>query len=118
VNKKNRENWRQCYLADKNLFELFEKCEPHPAWALYLFLITVADVHGLSYYGDDSICKRLSMSPSLMERSRRQLIEVGLLAYQAPLYQVLGLDKKEQDSRIGQNLSIGEILRKAVGGAA
>ena len=53
-----------------------------------------------------------------MERSRRQLIEVGLLAYQAPLYQVLGLDKKEQDSRIGQNLSIGEILRKAVGGAA
>lgn len=93
------------------------RCE-HPAWALYLFLITVADVHGLSYYGDDSLCKRLSMSPNLLSRSRGQLIDVGLLAYQAPLYQVLALGSKEQGSRIGQHLSVAEILHKAMGGVS
>ena len=33
---------------------LLRECDP-PAWALYLFLITVADVQGLSYYSDASI---------------------------------------------------------------
>jgi len=27
VSKKNGENWRQCYLADKTIFEWFEKCD-------------------------------------------------------------------------------------------
>jgi len=36
------------------------------ACALYLFLVTVADAQGLSYYADPSLCQRLSMtSPEL-----------------------------------------------------
>ena len=34
----------------------------HEACALYLFLVTVADAQGLSFYADRSLCQRLSMS--------------------------------------------------------
>ena len=33
----------------------------HEACTLYLFLVTVADAQGLSYYADASLCQRLSM---------------------------------------------------------
>jgi hypothetical protein len=33
-----------------------------PAGALYLFLVTVADAQGLSYYADPSLCQRLSLT--------------------------------------------------------
>ena len=33
----------------------------HRAWALYLFLVTVADAQGLSYYSDAAIGRRLTM---------------------------------------------------------
>ena len=33
------------------------------ACALYLFLVTVADAQGLSFYADRSLCQRLSMTP-------------------------------------------------------
>ena len=34
----------------------------HEACALYLFLVTVADAQGLSFYADRSLCQRLSMA--------------------------------------------------------
>jgi len=37
------------------------ECLSHQAAALYLFLITVADCQGLSYYSDPSLCERLAM---------------------------------------------------------
>src|SRR5205823_9236326 len=33
----------------------------HSAWALYLFLLTVADVQGLSFYSDRAIGRHLKM---------------------------------------------------------
>jgi hypothetical protein len=62
------------------------------ALALYLLLVTVADAQGLSYYGDTTICRLLRMQPEFLERARRDLIGVGLIAYERPLYQVLALD--------------------------
>jgi hypothetical protein len=62
------------------------------ALALYLLLVTVADAQGLSYYGDATISRLLSVSPQQLEQARRDLIGVGLIAYQPPLYQVLSLD--------------------------
>jgi hypothetical protein len=38
----------------------------HEACALSLFLVTVADAQGLSYYADRSLCQRLSMSVPLL----------------------------------------------------
>jgi hypothetical protein len=64
----------------------------HAACALYLFLITVADAQGLSYYAEPSLCQRLSLTASELHQARQVLITRGLIAYQRPLYQVLALD--------------------------
>lgn len=63
----------------------------HPACALYLFLLTVADVQGLSYYAEPTLCRRLSMSKDTLRQARQELITRELLAYRRPLYQVLAL---------------------------
>jgi hypothetical protein len=68
-----------------------DRCDA-PAGALYLFLVTVADAQGLSYYSDAVLAKRLSMAPARLAQARADLLRVGLIAYQRPLYQVLALD--------------------------
>jgi hypothetical protein len=65
----------------------------HEACALYLFLVTVADAHGLSFYSERALCHRLSMDHMALHRARQALIQLGLVAYAKPLYQVLALDK-------------------------
>ena len=62
------------------------------ALALYLFLVTVADAQGLSYYADSSIGRVLALSPEALAAARAALIQAELIAYEAPLYQVLALD--------------------------
>ena len=61
------------------------------AAALYLFLLTVADAQGLSYYGGPTLAQRLHLSIDELDAARRQLIDLDLIAYRAPLYQVLAL---------------------------
>ena len=63
----------------------------HEAADLYLFLVTVADNQGLSYYADHSICQRLSMDEATLTAARNCLQSTELIAYKAPLYQVLAL---------------------------
>jgi hypothetical protein len=65
------------------------------ACALYLFLVTVADAQGLSYYADASLGQRLSLSAPLLRGAREALIRQGLVAYRRPLYQVLDLGVPE-----------------------
>ena len=60
--------------------------------ALYLFLVTVADAEGLSFYSDGAIAKLLGWSEAQLEQARAGLMRAGLVAFQAPLYQVLALD--------------------------
>jgi hypothetical protein len=93
----------------------FLRCD-HPAWALYLFLTSVADAEGLSYYSDASLMRRLKMDSPGLSASRRQLVQAGLIAYEKPLYQILSLDPVG-GVRSGP-VSVGEILRKAMGGPA
>src|SRR5262245_22647075 len=62
------------------------------ACALYLFLVTVADAQGLSYYAAPSLCQRLSLTGTELHQARHALLTRGLVAYQHPLYQVLALD--------------------------
>jgi hypothetical protein len=70
----------------------------HEACTLYLFLITVADAQGLSYYADSSLCQRLSMTSTALHQARQALITRGLVAYQRPLYQVLALDAARSEA--------------------
>ena len=62
------------------------------AWALYLVLVTVGDEHGLSYYSDPSLGRLLSLPVAEIAAARSQLVRAGLVAYEAPLYQVLALE--------------------------
>ena len=91
----------------------FTRCD-HSAWTLYLFLVSVADADGLSYYSDAALIRRLKMDPLQFSASRLQLLEAGLIAYEKPLYQILSLDLLES-ARSGP-VSVAEILRKALGG--
>jgi hypothetical protein len=81
------------------------------ALALYLFLLTVADGQGLSYYSDAGIGKLLPLDRPALARARQELIAAGLIAYERPLYQVLSLDKPD-GPRGGQPQSLGQILRQ------
>jgi len=64
----------------------------HAAQGLYLFLATVSDAQGLSFYGDRSVCRQLHLEGQTLAHARGRLIQAGLIAYQKPLYQVLSLD--------------------------
>jgi hypothetical protein len=91
----------------------FVRCQ-HSAWALYLFLTSVGDVEGLSYYSDASLMRRLNMDQVQLSASRQQLIQAGLIAYEKPLYQVLSLEPAP-GTRSGP-VSVAEVLRKVMGG--
>lgn len=103
-------SWIDHRLVQENYFT---RCD-HSSWTLYLFLASVADVDGLSYYSDASLMKRLRMEEAQLAASRRQLLQSGLIAYQKPLYQVLSLGAVPE-TRSGP-ASVAEILRKALGG--
>jgi hypothetical protein len=102
-----------------------DRCEARSA-ALYLFLITVSDAHGLSYYGTATLARRLHLSDEQFAAARQQLIELDLLAYQAPLYQVLALPGSVAGARLaprapaitgantgGQPVSLATLLHQA-----
>jgi hypothetical protein len=62
------------------------------AIGLYLVLVTVADAQGLSYYGEASLERLLSMPAPRLAAARAELIRLDLIAFERPLYQVLSLD--------------------------
>jgi hypothetical protein len=63
------------------------------AVVLYFFLAAVSDKDGLSFYGDATIGKRLRMREEAVVAARDELVFHDLVAYQAPLAQVLSLPK-------------------------
>ncbi len=95
-----------------------DRCS-HSAAALYLFLVTVADAQGLSYYSDLVISQRLDMDTNTLAQTRKELIRIGLIAYQKPLYQVLALDTLiEATNRYpGQLQSLAQIFKQIGEGA-
>lgn len=93
------------------------------AWALYLFLVTVADAQGLSYYSDPSIARHLNLDQVAIAAARQHLIQADLVAYRKPLYQVLALPEDTPAGptpatapRSGQARSVGDILRQVLEG--
>lgn len=90
----------------------------HASAALYLFLVTVADAQGLSFYSDASVMERLHMDAAALAESRRQLAHLGLIAYAKPIYQVLPLDpvqvvpEKSGPRTSGDPECLGRIFRQ------
>jgi len=58
---------------------------------LYVFLVLVADRHGLSYYSFDKICALLQLSLDDYLLARNALIKQDLIAFDGHLFQVLSL---------------------------
>ena len=75
-------SWLDHRLVREHFIERADVC----AWALYLFLITVADAQGLSYYADSTLSRRLGLESARLALARRDLIAIGLIAYDPPLY--------------------------------
>jgi len=96
----------------------------HSAWALYLFLVTVADVQGLSYYSDAALGRHLRLDSTQLSSARQQMIRADLIAYQAPLYQVLALPEPTSPPSTaapraaGVTRSVAEVLRSVLEGGA
>ena len=61
------------------------------AQALYLFLATVADEYGVSWYSTDKLCLKSGLSPMAVTLARKELTAQSLLAYACPVYQLLSL---------------------------
>jgi predicted transcriptional regulator with HTH domain len=58
---------------------------------LYFTLVAVSDKNGLSYYSDNSLALMIRTSLQTMSNARQELLHHDLIAYQAPLVQVLSL---------------------------
>jgi len=59
--------------------------------ALYLFLVLVANRHGVSFYGYDAICELLNMPAECYIEARNRLIDKDLIAFDGTRFQVLSL---------------------------
>lgn len=91
---------------------LLERLDPEEI-LLYLFLACVADRLGLSWWADRRVSLALKLSPQDLDRARARLVERGLVAWRAPLYQVLDLSAPPSPHPGPQGPAlIGEILRR------
>lgn len=93
------------------------------ALAMYLFLVTVADADGLSWYSEDALCKQLSCSVPQLQSARIELLQAMLIAYRKPLYQVLDISpvtlspEREEPRSDREPVAIGSVLQHMFGGA-
>ena len=62
---------------------------------LYYILVAVSDKNGLSYYSDSALSLMVRTSLPSLRAARKELIDHDLVAYEAPLVQVLLLPVSE-----------------------
>jgi hypothetical protein len=95
---------------------------PSPlALSLYLFLCTVGDARGMSYYSDGAAGALLRLEAGQIRQARGELMQAGLIAYRRPFYQVLSLEREVPGlvssapavplARMGGTRAVGDILR-------
>lgn len=68
--------------------------------ALYLFLVTVSNRLGVSFYGPARICRQIGLSREELDRATRVLEELALVAFRFPFYQVLALPERPVRSAV------------------
>ncbi len=87
------------------------------ASTLYLFLVTVANANGMSWYSPRRICFELPFDAQKLQKARAELVQVDLIVYDDGLYQVLSLPPApdaagpvtSQDQRCDQYASAEQI---------
>jgi len=83
---------------------------------LYFFLAAASNKHGLSFYQDVTIGALLKLDPREIEEARQELIRHDLIAYQAPLAQVLSLPTAPPSRTGGEPQILHSILRDLLEG--
>ena len=78
-------SWIDHRRVREHYFEKADVC----AWTLYLFLLCVADAHGLSDSAEATLSRRLRLPLTRLAQARRDRLALELLADDPPLYQVL-----------------------------
>jgi hypothetical protein len=78
---------------------------------LYFFLAAAGDKHGLSFYSDARTSALLKIQPEALAQARGELLHRDLIAYQAPVTQVLSMPTPRLESRACEPRRIGDILR-------
>ncbi len=68
-----------------------EKCSLG-ALALYLFVLTVSDAQGLSWWSERSLAARLGVDVDRLRQARAELEAADLIAFEHPVWQVLALE--------------------------
>jgi len=58
---------------------------------LYLWLITVGDRNGVSFYSDEKTASRIKLAVNPIQKAREGLIEKGFVIYRKGITQVLPL---------------------------
>lgn len=82
------------FIPHRFLSDGFLAALPQKELLLYLFLITVSDRHGLSFYSYDSICSLLKMDLDQYISARNGLIDKDLINFDGTVFQVLDLPTK------------------------
>ncbi len=90
---------------------------------VYLFLVTVSDRHGLSFYSYDAICTLLQMDLDQYINARNALIDKDLVAFDGTVFQVLDLagkpvlsaTKKQADHKPTKNqAAIARLIKQSL----
>ena len=76
---------------------------------LYFFLAAVSDRQGLSFYNDATLAVRLRVREEAVVAAREELVVYDLVAYQAPLTQVLSLPRPRVER--GGPAALRELMR-------
>jgi hypothetical protein len=79
------------FLEHRFLRDGFWASLSHHELLLYIFLVLVADRHGLSYYSFDKLCALLQVSLDDYLMARNALIHKDLITFDGHLFQVLSL---------------------------
>jgi hypothetical protein len=116
-----RELPRQSSWIDQQLVrgDHLRDCD-HRAWALYLFVASVSDSQGLSYYSEAALGQWLKLDPPSLRAAREQLLAASLLAYEKPLYQLLSLPQPHTlpvYPRSAQPRTLAQVFERLAGGA-
>jgi hypothetical protein len=59
-----------------------------------LFLVSVGDANGVSYYSDKNISRLIHLTDDRLGKARQTLQGADLVAYEEPLYQVLAIPER------------------------
>lgn len=100
---------------DRRFVREFAPRLSHEAIGLYFFLAAVGDKDGLSFYSDATTAVRLRISEATVVCAREELVAEDLVAYQAPLTQVLSLPWPLVPRRQGGVVDLGELFRTLAG---